>query len=290
MSIVGIVTDTSSSIPRDLVKEYGVYAIPVGFIINKKLYRDYVNITPEEFWKIFPTQQETPTTSAVSLGDFRQAFLDMSQKTNDIVCITLSKELSATHNAALQAANMIMEEKPGLNVKVIDSRTSAGALSLIVIEAARAAKAGKNMAEVIQVIQNMIPKVKYYMMLESIKYIARIGRAPEAKTQTSTPQPAMQISPILGIVKPDTGLIQNLNRAANLDEAIAKGIEMVKDYIDVSRPVHFLLLYPDNLMKCQQIQTALCEKYKCAEVHIGQFSPTTIIATGPMYSIAFWTD
>jgi DegV family protein with EDD domain len=290
MAKVGIVTDTSSSLPRDLVKEYGIYTIPVGFIVGKKLYRDYMDITPEEFWKMFPILKETPTTSAVSLGDFREAFLDLAKTTRDIVCITLSKELSATHNAAQQAAEMVMNEIPGLNVKVIDSRTSAGGLSLIVIEAARAAKAGKSLTEVLQTVQNMIPKVKYYIMLESIKYIARIGRAPDAKTPPSAPQPPVQISPILGIVKPDTGLLQNLNRGVNLDDAIAKGIGMVKDYIDVSRPVHFLLQYPDNLAKCEQIKKDLCEKYHCAEVHIGQFSPTSITATGPMYGIAFWTD
>lgn len=289
MSQVGIVTDTSSSLPRDLVKQYGIYAIPVGFVLSHKLFRDYVDITPEEFWKMFPNLKDTPTTSAVSVGDFRDAFLNLAKVTSDIVCITISREFSATHTAARQAAEMVMGEKSGLKIAVVDSRTSAGGLSLIVIEAARAAQAGKSLAEVVQVIQDMIPRVKYYLMLESLKYIARVGRAPDAKAQASAPPP-VQISPIMGIVKPDTGVMESLNRGANLDDAIAKGIEMVKNYIDVSRPVHFLLQYPDNLAKCEQIGSALREKYKCAEIHIGQFAPTSIVATGPMYGIAFWTE
>ena len=258
--------------------------------MNKKVYKDYVDITPEEFWKMFPTLTGIPTTSAVSLGDFRQAFLNLATKTDSIVCITLSNELSATHKAAQQAADIVRGEIPSLNIAVVDSRTSAGALGLIVIEAARAAKAGKSLAEVLQVAKSMIPKVKYFMMLESMKYIARIGRNPDANTKPQVPQPQVAISPILGIVKPDSGLIQNLDRASNMDEAIAKGIEMVKNYIDVNKPVHFLLHYPDRIDKCEQMKKDLCAKYKCAEVHMGQFSPTTIVAVGPMYGIAFWTD
>lgn len=290
MSNVGIITDTSSSLPLEMVREYGILSIPVGFVMNKKVYKDYVDITLDEFWKVFPTLQEIPTTSAVSLGDFRQAFLQMARDTQNIVCITLSNELSATHKAAQQAADIVRGENPRLNIQVIDSRTSSGGLAWVVIEAARAAKAGKNIAEVVQVAQDMIPKVKYFLMLESIKYIAKLGRAPDAKAQPPAGQPPVQISPIIGIMKPDTGLLENVDRAANIDEAITKGVEIVKNYIDVSKPVHFLLYYPDKIDKCEQIKKEICTKYACAEVHIGPFSPTTIVAVGPMYGIAFWGD
>ncbi len=289
MAQVGIVTDSTSGFSRELMKEYGIRIISMGFIMNNRVYRDYLDITLDEFWKIFPTFKEIPTTSAGGVGDFRNAFLDLAKSTNSIVCITISKALSATYNAADQAARMVMEEKPGLNIKLIDSKTSSGALSLIVLEAARAARAGKSQEEVVQVVQNMMSRAKYLLIFESLKYIMKIGRAPDAKNPDARAAAMPQISPIMGIVKTDTGVMENLDRASNIDEALMKATDLVKNYVDINEPVHFLLHYPDRIDKCEQMKKVLASKYNCAEVRIWQWSPATIVSCGPVYGLAFYT-
>jgi DegV family protein with EDD domain len=290
MSEVGIVTESSGALPKDVVTEYAIRVVPLGYVHNNKVYRDDIDISIEDFWKIFPTFTEIPTTSAGSLGDFRNTFLDLSRNTRSIVCITMSKLLSATYNAAEQAARMVMEESPGLDIRVIDSKTGLGALGLTVIEAARAARAGKNADEVVGVAQNIMSRVKYFMVLESLKYIMKIGRAPDAKTQSpGIPAAVPQFSPILGIVKTGTGVLENLEKASNIDEALNKATEMVKDYIDINKPVHFLLDHPDNIEKCEQLKQALTRKYHCAEIFIGRMTPAMIVSCGPMFAIAFYT-
>ena len=52
MSKVGIVTDTISCIPRELVKEYDIRVVPVGLVIDGKGYKD-TDLTNDEFWKLF---------------------------------------------------------------------------------------------------------------------------------------------------------------------------------------------------------------------------------------------
>lgn len=285
MAKVGIVTDSTTGLPADIVTEYGIQVVSMGFILNKKVYRDYLDIETDDFWKIFPTLEEIPTTSAGSLGDFTDAFISLSHSTKHIVCITISDKLSATYKTAYQAAQLVMEENPGLDIKTIDSQTSSGALALIVLEAARAAREGKNQTEVIEAVQNMMVKAKYFIILESLKYIMKVGRAPEGNGQKATPQ----ISPIMGIVKPNTGVMETLGRAATIDEALASGVSMVGNYTDASKPIHFFLHYPDRIEKCEEMKKALSSQYKCAEIIIGQWPPTVIVATGPMYGLAFYS-
>jgi len=281
---VGIVTDSVTGLPEDLIKEYHIRTVSMGFVWNNRVYRDYQDITMEEFWKVWPTFRETPTTSACSPGDFLKTFQDLSRETNQIVCITISNVLSATHKAACQAAQMIKEEKPGLEVTVIDSQTSACGLGWIVLEAARAARAGKSQLEVIETVRNMMGRSKYILALESLKYVMKIGRAPDGTPQQAPPK----ISPIMGIVKANTGVMENLDRAANIDEALAKLIDIVKNHVDTSKPVHFLLTYPDRREKCEQIQKNLSDKYQCEEILIGQWTPSAMVATGPMYGLGFY--
>ena len=217
------------------------------------------------------------------MGDFYNTFNDLARDTESIVCVTMSKVLSATWGGADQAAKMAMEKNPGLDVKVIDSKTCLGALGLTVLEAARAAKAGKNQAEVLAVVQDMIPRVKYFMILETLKYLMKIGRAPDGKAPDIP-----QIKPIMGMVS-GKGVVENLDRAPTMDEALLKAADMVKNYTDTSKPVHFLLSYPETTDKVEQLKKVLTDKYNCAELYIAQCTPATMVATGPMYALGFYS-
>jgi DegV family protein with EDD domain len=290
MSHVAIITESRSALPLDLINEYSIRIASLGYVFNNKVYRDNLDIKIEDFWKLFPTYKEIPTTSAVSLGDFRNLYLELAQKTNSIVCITMSRLLSATYKAAEQAAQIVMEENPGLDIRVIDSKTGLSAMGLIVIEAARAAQAGRSLLEVVQVVQEMMPRAKYFMILESLKYIMKVGRAPDVKVQSNqNPTPIPAISPIMGIVKPDTGVLENLDRAATIEEALIKAAAMVKNYIDVNKKVHFLLAYSDRIEKLVGVKEILTSQYKTAEILAGPMTPSMIVSCGPMYSIGFYT-
>ena len=106
MSRVGIVTDSTSCLPPELIKNYGIRIVPVGLVIDGKLYRD-TDLTNDEFWKLFYEAKDLPTTNAASPGDFASAFTELGKSTDSIVCIVVSKALSATYEAAVQALSLI---------------------------------------------------------------------------------------------------------------------------------------------------------------------------------------
>lgn len=284
MSRVGIVTESSTVLPKDLTADLDIRVASLGYIFNNKVYRDYLDITIEEFWKIFPKFNEIPTTSAVSTGDFYKVYLDLAHKTKNIVCITMSSLLSATYKAAEQAAKIAMEENHDLRIRVIDTKTGSGSVGQIALAAARAAKDGKSMDEVIQITQDIMSRSKFFMVLESLKYIMKVGRAPDGKPAGPIPP----FSPIMGVVKAGAGVLENLDRAVSIDEAVTKAIDMVGKYVDVNKPIHFLLAYPDKLEKCEQIKNALTKKYNCAEINIGQLTPSMLVSCGPMYILGFY--
>jgi len=284
MAQVGIVTDSSASLSRETLDEYNIRMVPMSFVLNNKIYRDNIEIDAKKFWEIFPGMKDIPTTGAGSLGDFRNAYLDLSHNTDKIVCITMIGKMSATYKAACQAAEIVREEKPDLDIKVIDSKTNIGSLAWLAVEAARAAKAGMNQTGIIDLVQNMIPRVKYFMVLESLKYILKVARAPDDKAL----QAAAQVSSIMGMVTPGVENLENLGRAANVDQAMVMAVDMVKNYVSGNKPLHFMLHYPQYIEKSEEMGKALANKYNCAEFIFSQFTPTVMVATGPMYGLAFY--
>lgn len=283
MAKVGIVTDTVSCVPKELVKEYGIRVVPVGLVIDGKDYLD-TELSNDQFWKLFYATKQQITTHAVSPGDFATAFTDLAKTTDSIVCIVVSKALSATHEAAVQARDMVREKNPNLKIEIIDSKTAAGAQGFLVLEAARAARAGKSLAEVVKVVQAMIPKVKFMTAMDTLKYLIRSGRAPK----TAVIGDILNVKPIIGMVS-GTGLVESLGRARGKKKVMAKLADMLKDHTDTSQPLHIMVHYTDGIAAGEELKSLVTSKYKCTEVYLTPYTPVMASQTGPVVSVAFYS-
>ena len=78
MSRVGVVTDSTCCLPEELVREYDIRIAPLILNINNRAYRDGVDITPAEFWRLFKGLDTLPTTSTISPGDFSAILKDLT--------------------------------------------------------------------------------------------------------------------------------------------------------------------------------------------------------------------
>jgi DegV family protein with EDD domain len=284
MPKVGIVIDTSGCLPAELVQEYDIRFAPVHLIIDGKDYRDQIDITPAQFWAMFDSLKTMPTTSAAGPGDFVSVFAELAKTTDSIVCIVVSKILSATYGAAEQAREIVKSEHPKLNIDIIDSKNSIGAMGFIALEAARAAQAGKNLAEVVKVAQDMVPKVKYVATLDTLKYLINIGRAPK----TAVIGEWLGVKPLIGIVNP-TGLVDSLGRERGKQKAMRKVVDLVKDYTDTSQPIHVMIIYSNRIEEGEQLREMVTAKYNFNEVYMTEFSPVAAAALGPVVGVCFYS-
>jgi DegV family protein with EDD domain len=282
VSKVAIVTDTISCLPTNLVRQYDVQVVPIGLIIDKKLYLDN-EISNSEFWELFKVAKEPVTTAAGNPLDFEKVFLKLAQQTREICCILVSKKLSATHDAAVLAKKAVEQKNSYLNINIIDSRTAAGGEGFVVLEAARAAMSGRKMIEVLKVVEDMIPRVKLMCTLATLKYLIRSGRAPKSAVIGNW----LQIKPILGMVS-GTGLVENLDRARGIEGAIDKMISMVKKYIPADRPLHVMAHYTDGIAVAEKIRDLMLSRYNCCEMNLIPYTPVIASQTGPLAAISFY--
>ena len=67
MRKVGIVTDSTACIPDELVEQYDICIVPLMIIFEGKSYRDGIDISPGEVYRIMRRRENLPTTSTTSL-------------------------------------------------------------------------------------------------------------------------------------------------------------------------------------------------------------------------------
>jgi len=281
---VGIVTDSTSCLPAELIHQYNIRVVPAGFSIDNKPYRDQIDITNEEFWRLFKKARHLPTTSAIAPGEFMNAFSDLMQGTDSIVCILVSKALSAIQSSAQQAREMSKAQNPNLKIEIVDSKNSTGALGFVVLEAARAARNGANLEQVIRIAEDMIPRVKFICVLDTLKYLIKGGRAPK----TAYIGELLQVKPFIGMVS-NKGVVDSLGKERGREKAVSRMVEMVKDYADVNKPLHLMVHYSDRIERGEKLRQIVSKKYNCEEFYMTPFTPVMSCHTGPVLSLSFYS-
>ena len=118
---VRIVTDSTADLPAHEAQELGIAVVPLSVIFGEQVYKEGVEISPELFYEKLQHAKELPTTSAPSVGDFLDVYREVLKTTDEIVSIHLASKLSATYDAACQAAAQLADE--GAHIEVIDRKS-----------------------------------------------------------------------------------------------------------------------------------------------------------------------
>ena len=282
---VGIVTDSTSCIPKELVDKHNICVVPLMIVVEGRGYRDGIDITPGEVYKIMRRRENLPTTSTPSVGDFLSTFHKIGEQAESILCINVTSLQSKTYDTAVVALGIAREEMPATKIEVLDSRAASSALGLIVVEAARAAERGADLPEVINVVRNIVQRVNYLAIIDDLYYLARTGRIGRASAWAGT---MLNIKPIVGH---DTsiGLTIPVERPRTKAKAISRLLELMANKIGDS-PVHVIVNHADEQEEGERLKAEIASRFKCAELHLTEFTPSMGVHAGPgILGAAFFT-
>lgn len=284
MQKVRIVTDSTSCLLPELLKKYDITVVPMGVLIDGKRYDDQVDITVEKFWKMFYATEKPITTSPPSPGVFTTKLEETARTCENIVCILVSKALTSAQNVAELAAKNVIEGHPKLHVEIFDSKTSTGAMGFIAIEAAKAARQGKDVEDVMKVASDMAGRVKFVSMMQTMKYLARLGRAP----QGVPPEMLAEIKPFIGMLN-GSGLVENIGQVKGQEAGMERLVALVGEHADIRKPLHVIVHYSDRLEDGERLRKMIADKYHPAELYMSPYTPIMTAAVGPVLAIGFYS-
>ncbi len=219
---VRIVTDSTADIPADLVRELQITVVPMSLEIAGRTYRDKVDIDGAEFYRLLEKTPGLPTTSQPPTGAFEAVYRDLTGGGADVVAIQLSSELSGTYNVSRLAAQSA-EARPGA-VHVINSRTVAMSLGWLVIFAARAAQSGQSQADIVALVEDMVPRTRLLAALDTLEWLQRGGRIGLASALLGN---MLAVKPIVTV---RDGIVAPLERVRTKARAVQRTAELAEAY------------------------------------------------------------
>jgi len=286
MKEVMVITDTLSSISPELAKEYDVIVVPYHLIFDGKDYMDDT-FNREQLFARLESYQNLPTHSACSAGEILEAYKQARQKAKGILFISLSSTMSADYDAALQAKETAKQELPDATIEVVDSRSVISGELLIVLAAARAANEGKSLPEVAEITHQVVQRVTYMNVPETLFFFERSGRSGGEPSIAKAPIP---IYPLLEMDAASGGAGKFITKNRTKAKAIQALLEMVKEKSG-SKKLHAAIGYTNNPEEAEALKKKLLSQFEVSELHTTEWSSVGCVVGGPRcLSLGFYTE
>ena len=170
MTKIKIVTDSSITIEPELAKDLNITIVPLTVMIDGVVYSD-ANLKEGEFLQLMKSSKNLPKTSQPPVGVFAEVFEDLSAEDVQIISIHMSHALSGTVEAARQGATLAKAD-----VTVVDSSFTDQAMKFQVVEAAKMAKAGATLEEILEKLEEVKAKTELYIGVSTLENLVKGGR------------------------------------------------------------------------------------------------------------------
>lgn len=267
--MVKIVTDSVSDISPAIADELGITVVPLNVVFGSEIYRDGIDLTTDEFYEKLRHSQRLPTTSTPPLQTFIEVYDRLAEETDEILVITIARKLSATGESALKAIES-MDRK--CRVEVLDSQLAIMAEGLLVITAAKAARDGASLDDILKAAERDIPRIQTRMAFDTLEYLKRGGRIGKAKALMGS---MLKINPILGI---RDGEVFPFGQERSRTKAIDRLYEFVMSYSKIDEMAVEDATTPDE---ADALVERLVEKYPKERIYRSKFSPVIGTNVGP---------
>ena len=181
MTKIKISTDSTADIPQSFCEELNISVLPLTVVADEKEYRDGVDITPQEFYRIIDTSKKLPVSSQVASILYTELFEETWKAGyTDLIQVTINSKGSGTYQAAVLSRDLFYEEHPEakeqLSIHIIDSQTYSMAYGIGVIEGAQMVRQGASVAEVIAHIEEWLAHTRPLFVPLNLRCVKKSGR------------------------------------------------------------------------------------------------------------------
>ncbi len=278
MNRVGILTDTTASIPQYLVDELHIEIVPYHVMRGAENLRDAIDVKPAAFANYLlslKNDAKLPTTSFPSPGEYVQGFMNLAERTREIVALTMTSKGSGAFQSCLTAAKMVREEIADINIQIVDTLQVAMAHGWAAIEAARVASKHGTLAQVQQRAQDVANKAMMVQTADTLRYLLMGGRIGHAQHLMGT---LLDIKPLIGLVN---GEISALGTARSRLRAYKRMVEIARVRVDGARQVHLAFTHCGAERQAEVLRELYFRELNCIEEMTTPLSPALAVHSGP---------
>jgi DegV family protein with EDD domain len=269
---VRIVTDSTADLAAEIRRDLGIEMVPLTVHFGPESFHDVVEMSTDAFWAKLRSSSHHPKTAQPSPGDFLQVYEALAKEGHEILSIHLSGRLSGTISSGQIAAQMT----PNAQITLVDTRSVTMGLGMMAIEAARMARDGKPVAEILTRVNAVADRMNILFTLDSLEFLQRNGRVGKAQAMLGG---LLGIKPILQVDK--EGLVAPADKVRGKSKVMPRALEIMQERVPAGRTINLSVLHTQAPEEASTWLTAVRQIYTVNEHFIADLGPVVATNAGP---------
>ncbi|HPE68590.1 MAG TPA: DegV family protein [Thermotogota bacterium] len=277
--MIGIVCDSGTDTPVEIVKKHAIEVVPLKVILGQEEFRDADPGVREK--TLAYMEHDIPKTSLPGFEEVWDAFQRLKDRgCGEIIAINISSQLSGTHNFFKMVAEKFLKENPQMQLEVVNTLNISVGAGFYVMEAARLAESGQSFATVVADLKAMIPsKSSVWFVIPTLKYLKAGGRIGKV---SATIGEILNLKPVIAVG--DDGIYYTAGKARGIKNAVEKLLEKF-DQAFSAKKVEMAAVYraddnPQTLDLVQRVMENL-KKRGVTKIFQGLISSSLFVHVGP---------
>lgn len=265
---IKLICDSLCDVPKEVLKNNDIDVIPLTIIVDDKEYKDSVDITNKEFYKMMKEIKILPKTSQATYMQFKEAF-DKYVGEYEIVCITGSSKSSGTYQSAMMAKNDTEGE-----IHIFDTLNLSLGSGQYVIKAAQLKEEGLNAKEIVEQLENLRESVTLLFVPDSLEYLKRSGRVSVTSAAIGN---MLSLKPLFSV---EDGNISLVTKIRGKKHVVHEMIELLKSKYETLEDKNITIGCGDNERDFETLKKEV-ENLKAKNIFITQGGACICSHTGP---------
>ena len=265
---IKIITDSTSDLPESAACELGITVVPCYINIGEKSYLDGFEMTHQEFYNQLPSLEVLPKTASTNQKAFESAYV---QAADEGATHIISIHVAGTFSSVVDTARMAAGAVQGVSVTVFDSGTVSMGMGFLAMAAARAASAGKSVAEIVSLLKAKAERTIIFVKLDTVDYLRRSGRVSRIQAGLAT---FLHIFPVLKVYQGVVDLEKVRTRARAFDRLL----EMAEAYAPLE---DLAVMHTNCLEKAEMIRQKIEYLLPNRKIWVGEATPAIGTHVGP---------
>lgn len=272
---IAVITDSNSGITQSQAKEWGLYVLPMPFMINNEIFYEDITLTQQEFYVRLAegadviTSQPTPD-SILKLWD------SLLEDYDEIVHIPMSSGLSGS----CQSAVMLAQDYGG-RVQVVNNQRISVTQRQSALDAVELVKRGMDAVQIKEFLEKDKFNSSIYIMLDTLYYLKKGGRITPAAAALGT---ILKLKPVLQIQGDKLDAFAKA-RTVSQGKSIminAARSDMEKRFGGANKDnIWIEIAYSYDLEAATQLKEEVQEQFPGFDVHIDPLSLSVACHIGP---------
>ena len=277
MEKIAIVTDSTASIPEELIKSLKIHTVAYYIHRGDEVLRDLVNIQRDEFYDWLKNAKTIPKTASPGPGDYVKTFTCLINElgVKGIISIHMTSKGSGAYQSAITARDMIKEKYPEIKLEVIDTLNVSLCHGWEVIEAARSIMNRVSFERTVSRVYELIPITKMIQTADTLKYLYMGGRIGKAKHLMGR---LLNIKPLIGM---EDGVIVPIGQVRSIQKAYLKMADIVEKGIGSQTRIKIAFVHAAARNEALKLKEIFEKRFEMDEVIIAELSPALGVHTGP---------